>query len=66
MSKRTVGIVLIVLGVLLAVASLAADVIGIGSGGGLGWKQLLGAGVGVLVVAVGVWWMGRERAGKSN
>ena len=61
MSKRTIGILIIVVGVLLVVASLAADLIGIGSGGGLGWKQLLGAGVGVLVVAAGVWWMGRGK-----
>jgi len=61
MSNRTIGILIIVVGVLLVVASLAADLIGIGSGGGLGWKQLLGAGVGVLVVAAGVWWMGRGK-----
>ena len=62
MSKRTLGIVLIVLGLLLVVVSLAADVIGLGNGTGLGWKQLLGAAVGVVVMLGGAWWMGRKSA----
>ena len=33
MSRKTMGIVLIILGVILAVISLAADLIGLGSGG---------------------------------
>ena len=56
MSKKTLGIILIILGVLLAIVSLAADVIGIGNGMGIGWKQILGAVVGVLVAVGGVWW----------
>ena len=52
MSNKTIGIVLIILGVLLMIVSLAADVIGIGNGTGFGWKQILGAVVGV-IVAVG-------------
>ena len=65
MSKRTVGIVLIVLGVLLAIVSLLADALGIGNGAGLGWKQILGAVVGVLVVAGGAWW-GWGKTGNKN
>ena len=60
MSKRTVGIVLIVLGLLLVVVSLAADLIGMGAQNGIGWKQLLGAAVGVVVMVGGVWWMRRK------
>ena len=60
MSKRTLGILLIVLGLLLLVVSLAADLIGLGNGTGLGWKQLLGAAVGVLIMLGGLWWMRRK------
>ena len=55
MSKRTIGIVLIGLGVVLLIVSLAADVIGIGEGTAIGWKQTLGAIVGVIVAVGGVW-----------
>jgi len=55
MSKRTIGIVLVVIGVIVVIVSLAADALGIGSGGGIGWKQLLGAAVGVVVVLGGGW-----------
>jgi hypothetical protein len=56
MSKRTLAVVLIVLGVVLALVSLAADVLGIGNGTGFGWKQILGTIVGVLLVVAGAWW----------
>jgi uncharacterized membrane protein (DUF441 family) len=54
MSKKTIGYILIALGVILAIVSLAADVIGIG-GAGFGWKQILGTAIGVIVAIVGVW-----------
>ena len=56
MSKRTVGILLIVLGLVLLIVSLAADAFGIGSEAGIGWKQILGAVVGILIAAGGFWW----------
>ena len=55
MSTRTLSYVLIALGVIIAVVSLAADVIGIGNRQGLGWQQLLGAAIGVIVFLAGVW-----------
>ena len=55
MSKRTIGFGLIALGVVIAVVSLAADVIGIGNQAGFGWKQQLGTATGVIVVLVGAW-----------
>ena len=55
MSKRTIGVVLIILGVVVLVVSLAADPLGIGYGPGIGWKQILGAVIGVLVAIGGVW-----------
>ena len=42
MSKRNRGLVLIVVGVLLAVIALAADPLGLGGHPGIGWKQILG------------------------
>jgi hypothetical protein len=55
MSKRTIGYVLIALGVVVLVVSLAADVIGIGGSLVFGWKQQLGTAVGVIAALVGVW-----------
>ena len=65
MSKKTIGIVLIILGVVLTIVSLAADVIGIGNGTGIGWKQILGAVVGVLV-AVGGGWLAWSKPGPKK
>ena len=65
MSKRTLGIVLIVLGVLLVILSLSADALGIGNGAGIGWKQILGAVIGVLVAAGGAWWGWRKAGAKK-
>jgi hypothetical protein len=55
MSKRTIGFVLIVLGVVVAVVFLAADVLGIGFSPGFGWQQLLAAAIGFITAIVGVW-----------
>jgi uncharacterized membrane protein YccC len=55
MSKKTIGYILIVLGVAIVVISLAADLLGIGNSMGYGWKQLLGAAIGIVVAIVGVW-----------
>jgi len=55
MSTKTIGIALIVIGVLVLAVSLLADYLGLGSGpAGIGWKQLIGAGVGLVVAVVGV------------
>jgi len=55
MSKRTIGLVVIVIGVVIAVVALLLDVIGIGNKAGIGWMQLLGTAIGVVVALVGVW-----------
>ena len=55
MSKRTMGFILIGLGVVGLVVSLAADVLGIGSYPGINGAQILGAVVSLLVAVVGVW-----------
>ena len=66
MNNKTIGIIVIILGVLLAAVSLLADVLGLGGDpNAVGWKQLLGAGAGVLVVIIGVWFMGRKEGGEA-
>jgi len=47
-------VILLVVGVLLFLICLAADAVGIGEGTGIGWKQITGAVVGVVVAAVGM------------
>ena len=66
MNNKTIGIIIIILGVLLAAVSLLADVLGLGGDpNAVGWKQLLGAGVGVLVVIIGAWFLGRKEGGEA-
>jgi hypothetical protein len=62
MSKRTIGLGLIVLGVILLIGSLAVDALGMGTAPGIGWKQLTGAGIGVILVIVGGWSLRGEKS----
>jgi hypothetical protein len=48
------AVVMLVVGVLAFLISLMADAVGIGEGTGIGWKQITGAVVGVVVAAVGM------------
>jgi hypothetical protein len=57
MSKRTVAVVLILVGVAILVVSIAADVLGIGNAPGFGWKQILGTVVGGATALAGIWLM---------
>jgi hypothetical protein len=59
MNKKTIGLILIVAGLLFAGLSLGADAFGIGSNPGMHWKQWAGTLAGLLSVVVG-WWLGRE------
>jgi hypothetical protein len=56
MFKRKLGILIIILGMVFIAVALAADLLGIGGVPGIGWKQILGTIVGVLVVLGGIWW----------
>ena len=47
-------IVLLVAGVLLFLVSLTADVTTIGEGTGIGWKQITGAVIGVVIAGIGI------------
>ena len=52
-NKKTIGTVLLVVGVILLIVALAADALGIGGAVGFGYKQIIGAVVGVIVAVVG-------------
>ena len=52
-NQKTIGIVLLVVGAVLLIGSLAADAIGIGGVAGFGYKQIIGAVIGVIAAVVG-------------
>ncbi|MCG6948200.1 MAG: hypothetical protein LJE93_04705 [Acidobacteria bacterium] len=47
-------VVLLVVGVMLSLISLTADVIGIGEGTGIGWRQITGFTVGLVIAVIGL------------
>jgi len=65
MSKKTFGYILVGLGVVGLVVSLAADFIGIGSYPGINGTQLLGALLSLVVALIGVW-LARSKADQAK
>jgi hypothetical protein len=66
MSTKQWGVGLVVLGLIVVGISLLADTIGVGAQPGIiGWKQLLGAGAGVVMLIGGVVLMARDRLPKK-
>lgn len=57
MSKRTIGIILLVIGILIILGSLGAGYIGLSASTIIGTKKILGAVVGVIVDIVGIYLM---------
>jgi len=54
-TSRIVAYAAIVLGSVLAVGALLADILGIGGGGeGIGWKQLIAAIAGIVIALSGI------------
>ena len=53
--RRTWSWLMLVAGLLLALASLFADPLGLGATPGFGYKQILGLLIGAALVALGVW-----------
>lgn len=51
---RALAASLLVIGVLLFLVSLTADTTGLGEGMGVGWKQITGAVIGVVIAAIGI------------
>ena len=52
-NNKTIGIVLSAVGAVVLIVSLAADVVGLGEAGAFGYKQIIGAVVGVAAAVVG-------------
>jgi hypothetical protein len=52
--KKTIGTVLLVVGIVVLLLSLVADPIGIGGSPGFGRNQIVGAIVGAIVTVVGL------------
>jgi hypothetical protein len=57
MSKKTLGLVMFVLGAIIAVISLTAHAIGLGKYEGNHWAQQLGLAIGIVAVIAGVWFL---------
>ncbi len=55
MSNKMVPILVLIIGIGLLVASLLADVVGIGDDPGFGSQQTTGTVVGVIITAVGLY-----------
>ena len=53
MDRKRLGWALVALGAALVVVSALADPLGVGEGGGVGWKQITGVVVGAAVALVG-------------
>jgi len=66
MSTKQWGVALVVLGLVVVGISLLADTIGFGAQPGIvGWKQLLGAGAGIVMLISGVVLVARDRLPKK-
>jgi len=56
------SVILLAIGVVLFFVSLAADTFGIGEGTGIGWKQITGSIVGLVIAAIGIVQMWKKKA----
>jgi len=65
MSKKTMGLVAIIAGLILVILSITADLVGIGAKPGFGWHQALGVIAGVLMIAGGAW-VTRKKTGSPK
>ena len=64
MSKKVIRLILIILGGILLILSLTADMIGIGSYPGFNYAQILGAFAGLAALLFGIWY-GRTKPDKK-
>ena len=53
--QKASGAFLLVLGIVLVVVSLLADLIGIGANPGFGYRQIIGVVLGVIAIIRGIW-----------
>ena len=66
MGGKTLGLVLVAVGVVLFVISAFAEPLGLGDDDGVGWKQVTGMIVGGVVVAAGLVLMYIRRGGEAS
>jgi hypothetical protein len=52
-NTKTIGIALLVLGIIVLIASAGADIVGLGAYKTFGWKQIVGALIGIGLAAAG-------------
>lgn len=64
--KKTAGIILLVVGIIVLVLSLVLDLIGLGRTPGFGWNQIAGTIVGAIVAIVGVVLMVKKQGSPMN
>ena len=58
--KRTIGLVLLIVGIVFLIISVAADAIGLGNDPGFGYQQTAGTAAGAIVAIVGAILMRRR------
>ncbi len=61
MDKKTLNMTVLVVGIVILVICLFADVIGIGDSPGFGRDQAIGSIVGVIITAVGIFLLVKAR-----
>jgi hypothetical protein len=67
MTKKMVALSLIAIGSVAQIISLAADFLGLGlDPNAIGWKQLSGAGLGLVIIWVGVYLLATSKAPVSQ
>jgi hypothetical protein len=59
-TKKKIGIVLLIIGIVVLIVSLAADAIGLGSNPGFGYQQTAGTVAGAIVAIFGAILMRRK------
>ena len=57
MNLKNIGRILLIVGVLLLLVSLLADVVGLGPSPGFGLRQIVGSIAGLALAGVGFWLM---------
>ena len=64
--KKIVGIICLIVGIIVLILSLIADPVGIGGAVGFGWKQIVGAIVGIIFGIVGLILSFRKQTSATN
>ena len=66
MDNKTASIVVVAIGALMILASLTADITGLGDDPGFGLQQTLGTVAGIVVLAIGAYLYKKSGSGNSS